>query len=72
MAISSKAPRLEAGDLVRVRSGGPNMTAARVDYQVQRPYARCAWVDARGTFRFVSIDIAALELVDPDNQQTSS
>jgi uncharacterized protein YodC (DUF2158 family) len=68
MAISSKTQRLEAGDLVRVKSGGHSMTVARVDYTVQRPYARCAWVDARGTFRFVSIETDAVQLVDPDDQ----
>jgi uncharacterized protein YodC (DUF2158 family) len=63
---------LESGDLVRIKSGGPTMTAAGVDYDVPRPYARCAWVDARGTVRFVSIDTAALLLVDPDGQQSGS
>jgi len=62
MAISSQA-RLEAGDLVRITSGGPTMTAARVDCRAQRPFARCVLVDQRGTFRFVSNDIAALELI---------
>ena len=72
MAISSMTPRLEAGDLVRIRSGGPIMTAARVEDQVERPYARCTWADARNHVRFVSIDIDALVLVDPGYQQQSS
>jgi uncharacterized protein YodC (DUF2158 family) len=62
MAMSSK-PGLEAGDRVRIKSGGPTMTAARVDHRTQQPHAHCAWVDQRGTFRFVSNDIAALELI---------
>jgi uncharacterized protein YodC (DUF2158 family) len=65
MAIRSK-PRLEAGDLVRIKSGGPIMTAALVNHVAQRPFARCAWVDQQGTLRSISIDTAALALVDPN------
>jgi uncharacterized protein YodC (DUF2158 family) len=56
--------RLKAGDLVRVRSGGPIMTAERVSCELQDPYACCVWFDERNPPHGESFKIPALELVD--------
>jgi uncharacterized protein YodC (DUF2158 family) len=55
--------KLKAGDLVRLRSGGPVMTAERVSYELQDPYARCVWFDERNLPHSESFKIPALELV---------
>jgi uncharacterized protein YodC (DUF2158 family) len=54
------------GDLVRLRSGGPVMTAERVLDAIPHPYARCAWFDAREQPHSGSFQTVALELVKPE------
>ena len=63
LQAQSTAPRLEAGDRVRLGSGGALMTIERADYRVERPFAFCSWMDARDKIHRASINIDALELV---------
>jgi uncharacterized protein YodC (DUF2158 family) len=52
---------IEAGDLVRVRSGGPVMVADSVASH-PTPDMRCVWFDERNEFHAAKIRVAALEL----------
>ncbi len=65
MAAASETPRLQAGDRVRLRSGGAVMTVERADYRVELPFAFCSWMDARDNIHRASIKIEALEHVEP-------
>lgn len=51
---------------MRLRSGGPVMTAERVSYDVPDAYARCAWFDAREIPHAEHFKTAALEVVEPE------
>ena len=55
--------KLTAGDLVRVTSGGPIMTAELIVDELDEPYARCIWFDSRDKRQSASIKTAALELI---------
>ena len=66
MAISSKLSKVTAGDVVVLKSGGPAMTAERV-FERERPFARCIWFDARETVQNVCLELAALDLVNPED-----
>jgi uncharacterized protein YodC (DUF2158 family) len=57
--VSNKT--IEAGDVVRVRSGGPLMVADSVAIH-STPFARCVWFDERNQFHSVKIRTASLEL----------
>jgi uncharacterized protein YodC (DUF2158 family) len=36
---------LRPGDMVRLKSGGPNMSVARIEYEEHVVNARCSWLD---------------------------
>ena len=72
MAISSQPSRVKAGDVVRLKSGGPRMTAERVDHRVELPYAHCIWIDARSAARTMFVKLDALELASGDDDQPDS
>jgi hypothetical protein len=63
MGMGGNAPRLRAGDRVRLGSGGALMTIERADYRVDHAFAFCSWLDARDKMHRASIKIDALELV---------
>jgi uncharacterized protein YodC (DUF2158 family) len=52
------APTLRAGDLVRVRSGGPLMTVTGV----QGDHVNCSWTDWNGDLKSESFPVAVLGL----------
>ena len=54
------------GDVVRLKSGGPDMTVEWVDDRVRRPIARCVWADAKEALHTEFVLLAALERVDRD------
>ena len=53
---------LKPGDLVRLRAGGPVMSAETVRYG----YARCAWFDPRQAPHWRNFMITALERLEPE------
>jgi uncharacterized protein YodC (DUF2158 family) len=53
----NSAPALRAGDLVRVRSGGPLMTVE----DIQGDRVNCSWSDWLGELKSQSFPIAALQ-----------
>jgi len=63
MTMASNAPRLKAGDRVRLGSGGALMTIERAEYRVAAGFAFCSWLDARDKIHRASIKTDALELV---------
>ena len=65
MATGSNRFEVMAGDVVRLKSGGAVMTAERV-FDRERPFARCIWFDARGTVQCACLELAALDLVNPE------
>jgi uncharacterized protein YodC (DUF2158 family) len=56
---------IEAGDLVRLRCGGPTMVAERVALGLVRPFATCTWFDKRGALQKTTFAISALTLAHP-------
>ena len=66
MAMSSNPPPVQAGDTVRLAGGGAVMSVERVIYDVERPFARCAWMDARDVLHRAFVNIDALERVEAD------
>ena len=52
---------IEAGDVVRVRSGGPLMVVDSVAAH-STPFALCVWFDERNRVHSVKIRTAALDL----------
>jgi uncharacterized protein YodC (DUF2158 family) len=56
---------LKQGDLVRLRSGGPVMTAGRVYLEARVPFARCTWSNRRGRAREAAFNLCALDVVEP-------
>ncbi len=72
MAISSEPLQVKAGDVVRLKSGGPRMTAERVDDRVELPFAHCIWIDARSAARTMFFKLDALELASGDDDQPDS
>ena len=71
MAISSNRFEVTAGDVVRLKSGGAVMTAERV-FVVEYPFARCIWFDARETIHHPFLDLAALDIFNPEGLVTSA
>jgi uncharacterized protein YodC (DUF2158 family) len=59
ICVNSKT--IEAGDVVRIRSGGPLMVADSVAIH-ETPFVRCVWFDERNRFHDAKIRSAALEL----------
>ncbi len=59
----------QEGELVRLKSGGPVMTAEYVFADVRAPYARCAWFDARETAKSAAFSFHALERVEPQETE---
>jgi uncharacterized protein YodC (DUF2158 family) len=72
MAISSNRFEVTAGDVVRLKSGGAVMTAERVSDRVEHPFARCIWFDARETIHRAFLELAALDLINPEGPVTSA
>ena len=61
---------MKEGDLVRLRSGGPVMTAEQVFLEVRMPYARCAWFDEGNLLkRGGSFNLGTLEMVEPQETE---
>ena len=56
-----QATKLNDGDLVRLKSGGPVMTAERVSYMSYDSYAHCTWFNAREQMQKAYFKTAALE-----------
>lgn len=58
--MNLRLPLFRVGALVRMRSGGPQMTVTTVETRV----AECCWYDrARGCFGVISLPCAALQAV---------
>ena len=70
MAISSNRFQVMAGDVVRLKSGGPLMTVDRV-FDREHPFARCIWFDARETVHSACLALAALDLVNAEGLVTN-
>ncbi len=66
MAIGGNRLEVTAGDVVRMKSGGAVMTAERV-FDREHPFARCTWFDARETVHSAFVELAALDLVNPED-----
>ena len=66
MAASGNHAELKSGDVVRLKSGGPVMTAERVFDRVPRPFAHCAWFDGRAALHRAFVNLPALERADPE------
>jgi uncharacterized protein YodC (DUF2158 family) len=71
MAISSEPLEVRAGDVVRLKSGGPWMTAERVDYRPEHPYAHCLWMDSRKMIRSAFIKLDALEIAGLEEEKAA-
>jgi uncharacterized protein YodC (DUF2158 family) len=63
--------QVQAGDLVRLKSGGPVMTAERVLDHLPRPFALCVWFDARPEFHRSCINLAALERAEAEEMSST-
>ena len=72
MANSGKLSPIVSGTTARLLSGGPIMTVVRVDTTVQRPYARCMWIEGRGRVRVLSVDLDGLELASPQDDEPTT
>ena len=57
--------KIEAGDTVRAKCGGPVMVADWVADHVDTPFARCIWFDTRGVLHTTAIRTAALKPAPP-------
>jgi len=68
MGASSDAPQVQVGDRVRLKSGGPVMTAERVMHQAMYPFAQCTWIDARERMNRAFVNLDALALVFPEDE----
>ena len=55
--------KIEAGDKVRAKCGGPVMVAEWVVDNVPTPFARCLWFDERKLLHTASVRTVALEPV---------
>jgi uncharacterized protein YodC (DUF2158 family) len=69
MDLEMRQMKPKTGDLVRLRSGGPIMTAERVFSEVPEPYVRCAWFDARELAHGASFKTEALEFVQSEETE---
>ncbi len=68
MGMGSDAPRVKAGDRVRLKPGGAVMTVERANHSVDQPYAQCSWMDAREKTHTAFHTLAALDLVEPEQE----
>jgi uncharacterized protein YodC (DUF2158 family) len=71
-ATSSNPRQLQAGDRVRLMSGGAVMTVEKVQPTVSTPFAMCRWMDPRDKIQNAFITLDALERVDPEDQTPST
>ena len=71
MATSSNRFPVMAGDLARLKSGGPLMAVERV-FDREQPFARCLWFDARETLHSACIGLVALDLVNVEGPVTNA
>jgi len=56
--------QFNSGDTVNLKSGGPNMTADRIDDIFEdKPRVDCTWFDGKGVNRKQSFSDDALEIV---------
>ncbi|HLK25714.1 MAG TPA: DUF2158 domain-containing protein [Caulobacteraceae bacterium] len=69
MGNSSFIPPVQAGDRVQLASGGGPMTAERVYEAVDRPFAKCVWMDAKGNVRREPFDLVALKIMPWKDQE---
>ena len=53
--------QLKVGDVVRLKSGGPDMTIENIGKYVHKDGAMCVWFDGKKRFHEV-FDLATLEL----------
>lgn len=57
--------KLNAGDVVVLKSGGPNMTVDRVEYHgVLIPFCHCVWFDKNHICHRKDFDVASVEVVN--------
>jgi uncharacterized protein YodC (DUF2158 family) len=58
---------MKAGDLVRLKSGGPLMTVERINFGTLFPSASCTWwKEEEKTFDAETFTVEALEIVGED------
>jgi uncharacterized protein YodC (DUF2158 family) len=61
------ADKFKAGDIVKLKSGGPNMTVmerSQFDYESETKY-RCRWFDSKHQQSFGRFKEAELDIVHP-------
>ena len=56
--------QIKAGDRVRLKSGGPVMTASWVSEELGTVVAGCAWFDKDNKNQFERFPVVSLEVVD--------
>jgi uncharacterized protein YodC (DUF2158 family) len=59
---------MKAGDLVRLKSGGPLMTAQRVSKHTDSPFAACTWFDQLERPHTAYIKTVALKPSEPEKE----
>jgi uncharacterized protein YodC (DUF2158 family) len=67
MELKMQDVTFKPGDLVRLRSGGPLMTASSTMYAVKEPFVHCAWFDVRDVQHSANFKVAAIRHVDMED-----